>query len=85
MFPTFDVGDQLTVDKIGKYIRPYQRRDVVVFNPPEDYILLTGNTESLIKRIVTVGEDKVEIKNRHLYVNDQLQVEDYINEDPDKL
>ena len=35
MFPTFDVGDQLLVDKVAsKVIRGgYQRRDVVVFNP----------------------------------------------------
>ena len=33
MFPTFDIGDQLLVDKISKTVRPYQKRDVVVFNP----------------------------------------------------
>jgi signal peptidase I len=83
MFPTFDIGDQLIVDKASKVVRPYQKRDVVVFNPPDTYIDLTGNTESLIKRIVAVGGDTVEVKNRHLYVNGQLQVEEYINEDPD--
>lgn len=35
MFPTFEVGDQLAVDKISvKLARPYQRKDVVVFYPP---------------------------------------------------
>ena len=52
MFPTFDIGDQLLVDKITHVSRPYQKRDVVVFNPTETYIDLTGNTEALIKRIV---------------------------------
>lgn len=84
MFPTFDIGDQLIVDKISnKFNRPFQRRDVVVFNPPETYIDLTGNSEALIKRIVAKGGDIVEVKNRHLYVNGKVQVENYLNEEPD--
>ncbi|RYH13411.1 signal peptidase I [archaeon] len=78
MFPTFDVGDQLLVDKVSHVVRPYQKRDVVVFNPPQMYIDLTGNTEALIKRIVAVAGDTLEVKNQHLYVNGQLQVENYV-------
>lgn len=83
MFPTFDIGDQLLVDKVSHFARGYQRRDVVVFNPPLTYVELTGNTEALIKRVVAVGGDTVEVKNRHVYVNGEQQVERYINEDPD--
>jgi len=83
MFPTFDVGDQLLVDKITHVQRPYARRDVVVFNPSETYIDLTGNRESLIKRVVAVAGDTVEVKNHKLYVNGVQQEEPYINEDPD--
>jgi len=83
MFPTFDIGDQLIVDKISKTARPYQKRDVVVFNPTDTYIDLTGNTEALIKRIVATAGDTVEVKNNHLYVNDVLQEENYVNELPD--
>jgi signal peptidase I len=85
MFPTFDIGDQLLVDKVSKVVRPYQRRDVVVFNPTDTYIDLTGNTEALIKRVVAVAGDKVEVRNQHLYVNDQLQVENYVNDLPDYI
>lgn len=83
MYPTFDVGDQLLVDKISSITRSYKRRDVVVFNPPETYVIMTGNTEALIKRIVAVAGDTVEVKGRHLYVNGVMQVENYINDDPD--
>lgn len=83
MFPTFDIGDQLLVDKISKVARPYARRDVVVFNPSETYIDLTGNTEALIKRVVAVAGDTVEVKNNKLYVNGLEQVEPYTNEQPD--
>ncbi len=83
MFPTFDVGDQLVVDKISHVYRPYQRRDVVVFNPTQTFIEWTGNTEALIKRIVAVGGDVVEVKDSKLFVNGVLQEEPYVNELPD--
>jgi len=84
MFPTFDIGDQLLVDKVfTKVSRNYQRRDVVVFNPPDAYVELTGNTEALIKRIVAMGGDTVEVKANRLFVNGMQQEESYTNEFPD--
>ena len=83
MYPTFDIGDQLLVDKISKIQRPYTRRDVVVFNPSETYTTMTGNTEALIKRVVAVAGDTVQVKDKKLYVNGIIQDEPYINEDPD--
>lgn len=86
MFPTFDVGDQLLVDKVGKFFRGdqgYYRRDVVVFNPPDAYVEMTGNTEALIKRVVAVEGDTVEVKGRTLYINGKEQDEPFINEQPD--
>jgi len=82
MFPTFDIGDQLLVDKVSRVVRTYQRQDVVVFNPPEAYVELTGNTEALIKRVVAVEGDVVEVKNSHLFVNGVQQEEEYTNELP---
>ena len=77
MFPTFNIGDQLLVDKVGKFSRGsqgYLKRDVVVFNPPEAYTDLTGNDEALIKRIVATEGDSVEVKGNRLYINGALQV-----------
>lgn len=59
MYPTFEVGDQLAVEKVTKRIRPFSRREVVVFNPPETFRELVGDSsrkakEALIKRIVAV-------------------------------
>lgn len=63
MFPTFDVGDQLAVEKVTKRIKPLYRQEVVVFNPPQAFrdILVEqygqGSSrarEALIKRIVAI-------------------------------
>jgi signal peptidase I len=83
MFPTFDIGDQLLVEKVTHFSRNYQKRDVVVFNPSQTYVDLTGNTEALIKRIVAVEGDTVQVKGHRLYVNGVLQEEPYTNEFPD--
>ena len=80
MYPTFDAGDLLLVDKFTHEVRPYSRKDVVVFNPSENYIGMTGNTDALIKRIVALSGDTVEIKGRVLFVNGIAQAEPYINE-----
>lgn len=84
MYPTFDVGDQLTVDKISKRWRDYERRDVVVFNPPPAFFDVVGgdrNGEALIKRIVALEGDVVEMKSGGvLYINGEPQDEPFTNE-----
>jgi Signal peptidase, peptidase S26 len=58
MYPTFEVGDQLAVEKVTKRIKPFYRKEVVVFTPPEAFRELMGESrrakEALIKRIVAV-------------------------------
>jgi len=84
MYPTFDVGDQLTVDKISRNWRDLQRRDVVVFNPPPAFQEYTGvdrTGEALIKRVVALEGDLVQVKNGgNLYINGEQQDEPFTNE-----
>jgi hypothetical protein len=63
MFPTFEVGDQLAVEKVTKRLKPFYRREVVVFNPPaafreivvDQYGQDPGRSrEALIKRIIAI-------------------------------
>lgn len=64
MYPTFDVGDQLAVEKVTKRLKPFYRQEVVVFNPPRTFrdIITEVNggqdaakaKEALIKRVVAI-------------------------------
>ena len=89
MYPTFEVGDQLAVEKVTKRIKPFYRNEVVVFNPPRAFREIMeqqyGNPgkgkEALIKRIVAVEGDKVEVKRGKLFVNGEMQEEPYVAED----
>lgn len=91
MYPTFDIGDQLAVEKVTKLVRPLHRKEVVVFNPPPMFKELmtvtfgedTANQkakEALIKRIVAVEGDEVEVRDGFVYINGQEQDEPYTAE-----
>jgi signal peptidase I len=91
MYPTFDIGDQLAVEKVTKLVRPLQRKEVVVFNPPPMFKELmqvtfgeeTANQkakEALIKRVVAVEGDEVEVRDGFVYINGEAQDEPYTAE-----
>ncbi|KAH8069367.1 signal peptidase [Aureococcus anophagefferens] len=94
MYPTFDVGDQLAVEKVSKRYRPLVKKDpypihrneVIVFNPPPAFKALVSSRardEALIKRVVAVAGDEVAVRSGVLYVNGKAQAEDdVINERP---
>mmetsp|Transcript_34627 Transcript_34627/g.81640 ORF Transcript_34627/g.81640 Transcript_34627/m.81640 type:complete len:273 (+) Transcript_34627:321-1139(+) len=90
MYPTFEVGDQLAVEKVTKRIKPFYRQEVVVFNPPQSFRdIMVGkygqdvsrSREALIKRIVAIEGDEVEVKQGKLYVNGDEQEEPFTAED----
>jgi len=92
MYPTFDIGDQLAVEKVTKLYRPYSRKQVVVFTPPQTFRDIVNDNyagqgkspkskEALIKRIVAVAGDVVEVKGGKLYINGGKQDEPFTAED----
>ena len=78
MVPTLLVGDQLVVNKFIYGIKiPYfrntilsitdpQRGDIVVFIYPQDRSL------DFIKRVIGTGGDKIEIKDKNIFINGKL-------------
>ncbi len=83
MLDTLQIGDHILVNKFIYGIKnplngntwisisKPEKRDIVVFrypvNPAQDYI----------KRVIGVEGDTIEIKDKKLYVNGELQVENY--------
>jgi len=81
MLPALQIGDRILVDKltygirnpIGQgylthYAKP-KRGDVVVFIYPVD------RSKNFIKRVIAVGGDNVEIRDKKVFINDN-QIED---------
>ena len=69
--PTLLVGDHILVDRTKAARNPNQG-DLVVFEFPED------PSKMFIKRVVAIGGDTVEIKNKELFVNNEKVTEPYV-------
>jgi signal peptidase I len=83
MKPTLQIGDHILVNKFVYGIKiPYfrtmlvpitdpQRGDVVVFIYPED------RSKDFIKRVIGVGGDAIEIRNKKIYLNGLLHTDNH--------
>ncbi len=67
MEPTLTEGDNLLVEKLGYRFGWLNRGDIIVFESPDSDILL-------IKRLIAVEGDKVEIREGKVYVNGELSL-----------
>lgn len=83
MLSTLQIGDHLLVNKFiyglkipfsGTLLMPFKtpgRGDIIVFRYPED------RTIDYIKRVVAIPGDKIEIKDKKVYINGVATEEEY--------
>jgi signal peptidase I len=64
------------VDKLTPRWAPYERGDIVVFDPPETWS--TGGGVPFIKRVIGIPGDTVELRNGKVFVNGIELEEPYI-------
>jgi len=73
MVPTLEVGDRVFVSKFIYHFTEPERGDIVVFEDVE------GGDWDLIKRVVGVPGDEIEVRSGTLLVNGEPQNEPYLN------
>lgn len=81
MYSTLHNGDQVLVEKISKLWQPFQKNEIVTIQGQDIPYLHGELQEALVKRIVGVPGDEIQIKNGQVYINGVLQQENYISKD----
>lgn len=69
MYPTLKNNEILILNKLAKF----DRFDIVVLHKIEE------SDDDLIKRIIALPGETIEIKNNQIYVNDKLQEDEFGN------
>lgn len=72
MEPTILIGDRILAEKISYRFKEPQAGDIVVFDDP------TGRHPQLIKRIIAVGGQQVDIRDGAVFVDGELLDEPYL-------
>lgn len=76
MEPTFVEGQRLIISRVNYMVGNPQRGDVLVFNSPQS----DSDDPSLIKRVVGLPGELVEIRDQEVYINGERLDEPYIKE-----
>ncbi|MFZ5825331.1 MAG: signal peptidase I [Bacillota bacterium] len=73
MFPTLHHGDRLLVNKIGYRLGEPKPGDVVVVEDP------ANPRRQLIKRVIAVGGETVEVRNHAVFIDGKPLEEDFVH------
>ena len=74
MRPTLQHEQRLVVNKFIYFFRKPMKGEILIFRYPRD------PSRDFIKRVIATEGDTIEIKEGRVYVNDELQREDFILE-----
>jgi signal peptidase I len=79
MEPTLEVNDRLLIDKLSYRWSNPERGDIIVFSPTEK-LKQRNVKDTLIKRVIGLPGEQVEIRKGRVYINKNLLPEKYIVE-----
>ncbi len=74
MEPNLHNNERLIIEKISYRLHPPQRGDIIVLQLPD------RNSDPLIKRVIGLPGETVEISNGQVFINGQVLDEPYLNQ-----
>jgi signal peptidase I len=72
MAPTLNTNDHVLVNKLIVHFRSPRRGEIVMFHTPQ------GPDKDLIKRVIAIGGDQIEIRKKQVYLNGAPLKEKYV-------
>jgi signal peptidase I len=73
--PNQSEADRVFIDKFSYRFQNPKRGDIVVFSPTEE-LVKEGYNDAFIKRIIGLPNEKLELRNGQIYINNQALAED---------
>ena len=75
MEPTLHEGDRVLVNKLSYDLHDVNRGDIVVFEKPPG---MTGTINDLIKRVIALPNETLELRDGRIYIDGRLLEEPYL-------
>ena len=72
MIPTLEIGDHTIANKFVYTFSKPKHEDIIIFDYPKE------PKRQFIKRVIAIGGDKLEIRNKELFINDNKIEEDFV-------
>lgn len=76
MYPTLKAKDELVVEKVSKWFGGVERGDIITVHMDADY----GGEANIIKRVIGLPGDHIELKDGAVYRNGEKLDEPYVAE-----
>ncbi|MBD2460180.1 signal peptidase I [Oscillatoria sp. FACHB-1407] len=86
MTPTLQVNDRIVAHLNAYQSELPQRGDIIIFKPTDDIVQLAPNLDPetvLVKRVVALPGETIEVKDGAVHINNQPLQESYIVEPPE--
>lgn len=80
MHPTLLHKDQLIVEKVSRYFGPPSRGQLITIHHPDNRNDSGAKKDDLVKRVIGLPGETVEIRDSRVYINGELLEESYIEE-----
>ena len=75
MEATLEISDRIMVNKLSYQLHDVNRGDIIVFKNPEG---ASGGIEDLIKRVVGLPGETVQVQGGRVYIDESLLLEPYL-------
>ncbi|HUP74343.1 MAG TPA: signal peptidase I [Acidimicrobiales bacterium] len=76
MEPTLHENDRIMVNKLSYRLHDVRRGDLVVFRRPPN--MASGEINDLIKRVIALPNETIELRGSDIYIDDQKLTEPYL-------